>query len=93
MINPSIKILLLNILIAIIIYVASLYGAFIAGYGANGNHLHLEQDMFLSFVIFHLIINLVLLYRFKKLDWIYTSVSLALIGFYYFAEAWQFGYF
>ena len=91
--NPLIKLLILNILIAIILYYAFLYSAFLSGYGSNSSHLHQEERMFTGFMIFHFLINLFLLYRYNKFDWIFVSISIALIAIYYFVEAWQFGYF
>jgi galactitol-specific phosphotransferase system IIC component len=90
--NSLIKLLLLNIFIAIVLYCAFAYIAFMSGYASNGNHLREEERMFIGFVIFHFLINFFLLYRYKKFNWIFIFILTALIAIFYFTEAWQFGY-
>ena len=91
--KPLIKLSILNILVAIILYYAYMYTAFMSGYGANNNHLQEEEKMFVGFVISHFLINLFLLYKYHKFNSVFVSISMVLIAIYYFVEGWQFGYF
>ncbi len=90
--NPSLKSVLLNIFISIVLYIIFLISTFLWGYGSNNNYLHREENVFVGVAIFHFLVNLFLLYKYNKLNWIFASISMILIAAYYFVEAWQFGY-
>jgi hypothetical protein len=88
-----IKVLLLNILIGIILFVVLFFSAYTLGSGSSVSHLPQEKRLFIGFAIFHFIINFLLLYRYKQFNWIITSTSILLIVIFYLGEAWKFGYF
>jgi hypothetical protein len=83
--------ILTNAIICLILYFGFLISTFLSGYGSSSKHLTEEIWLFIGFFIFHLIINIFLLYRFRQLNWVGISVSMLLIAC-YLVEAWQFGY-
>jgi hypothetical protein len=90
---PLVKFLLLNTLIAMILLVVFYFSAFLSGYGSSVNYLPQEKRLFIGFIIFHLLINLFLIYKYKQFTWVDISISILALSIFYFVEAWLFGYF
>lgn len=87
------KLLALNVAIGITLLIIFYFSAFILGYGSNINHLPQEKALFITFVIFHLIIAFFILYRYKQFNSIGIAVSIITIAVIYLIAAWRFEYF
>jgi hypothetical protein len=91
--TTSLKLILFNIIVGILVISIFYIHGFASGYGSAGNHLKQEEIFFSGSVVFHLIINLFFIYRYIRISPINISLSTLLIISFYLIEAWRFGYF
>ena len=91
--NSILKLVVLNIILGIVILVVCYITGFLAGYGASNRTLLLEKKLFVKFVFVHLSINIFLLYKFKKFNFLGILVSVIVIAIIYLIAAWQYDYF
>jgi len=88
-----IKFALLNVAIGVFILIAFYLSAFLSGYGSNNSYLSQERKLFITFLIFHVIISMFLLYKYRQINWMATLTSSLVIMLLYLIAAWKFGYF
>jgi len=89
-----VKLILINVVIAIVLLVIFYFSAFLSGYGSNINYLPQEKKLFMKFAISHLIINLFLIYRLKQFGSIINIIiSMLFIITLYLFVAWRLQYF
>jgi len=91
--NYLLKLFLLNLLLGVLILIAFYLSAFLSGYASNVSYLPQEKKLFIKFAIFHFLVNIFFLYKYKQLNWIGIIGSIGLIVAFYLLLAWQFDYF
>jgi hypothetical protein len=91
--NILIKLLAINVLIAILLLIAFYFFAFLSGYGSNANYLPQEKLLFINFIIFHIVVAIFYLYRVNHLNLAAISATLLVLTGVYLLAAWQFEYF
>ncbi len=91
--NTLIKLVLLNVGIAIVLLIAFYFSSFMSGYGSNNSYLPQEKSLFIKFLIFHVIVAMFLLYKYRQITWMAILASMLVIVALYLIAAWQFGYF
>ena len=66
--SKIIKLLLINIGLCLFLLITYFISGFLSGYGANTSYAAAAWRLYIGFIIVHLIINFLLLKRFKILD-------------------------
>jgi|GEM_PF-5294348 len=90
--NIYIKVLLLNLCLFIILFIIFYLSSFLLGYSSNGGFI-LERRLFIKFVIAHIILSVLVLHRWKLLNWYSFWLTLILTSAIYLFVAWKAEYF
>ena len=85
--------ILLNIAIGFVLLFVFYIYAFLSGFGSNTSHLPDEKRLFKKFIVFHLIVNFLFLWRLNQLNLIGICISLVSITAIYLIVGLQFDYF
>lgn len=89
--NPLVKILLINLILFILLFVIFYISAFLLGYASNGG-FQLERKLFVKFAIAHFAINFFILHKSDQLNWQSAVASIFLLVFLYLMVSWKAGY-
>ena len=90
--TPLVKLILLNILIFIFVLLAYIVTGFSMGLAANSSRVPQQIMLFKVFVLFHLVINLILLYKMKITGLRGVAVSFSFILLLYVITAARFNF-
>jgi hypothetical protein len=82
--------LLINVGLFAVSMPLSFLSAFLAGYGSNSSHAAASWRLYTGFVIAHLVLNLLLLYKLKLLNFLSIVVSCIMIVIFYGIVAWKY---
>ena len=91
--SPLVKLVLLNVGIAVFLLIVFYFSAFLSGYGSNSSYLPREKRLFTKFLIIHAVIATFLFYTHRQINWILILASMSVVVALYLIAAWQFGYF
>lgn len=74
--KPLYKVVLLNIVIAIVLITVYFITAFLLGYGANSSYAEASTRLYIVFGCGHLLLNIWLLYKFGALNLINVGFTI-----------------
>lgn len=84
------KVALLNVGLFVVLIVLYFITGFLSGYGANNSYEAAAWRLYIAFIVVHLLINCLLLYRFKSLNLFCIFLSFLEILLLYGAVAWYY---
>lgn len=65
--NTALKIIAINILVGVLLMIIFYITSFLSGFGSSIKHLNDEKNLFIIFILIHLVICILVLWRLNKI--------------------------